>query len=169
MVKNVIIVLLAIAIILLVITRQSNNTPSGNTRPPLMETFALDSAKAATQRFRSEYQKAFKAAAPINSFTMRGIDALEVLGRRKYLPADSLDFLANTLAFRVYLGLDDSLRFKLFVVKVSGVNFREGNMGKDLPFIEGAQSGAKGKGVGSEFVLDVNKPCPSTCPNEPIL
>jgi hypothetical protein len=171
MVKNVIIVLLAIAIILLVITRQSNNTPSGNnTKPPFMETVPLKTAKEAVDRFQDSC-KSKLGFDPIKSFTMRGVDAMEVLGLRKLLKGNSAELAtqADTLAFRVYLGLDDSLRFKLFVVKVEGVNFKNNQMGKDVPFIIDGQSGVKGTSVGSEYVLDVNQPCPKTCPEESIL
>jgi hypothetical protein len=135
-----------------------------------METVPLKTAKEAVDRFQDSC-KAKLGFEPIKAFTMRGVDAMEVLGLRKLLKGNSAELAAqaDTLAFRVYFGLDDQLRFKLFVVKVKGVSFKNKEMGSDVPFIEGTQSDAKATSVGSEFVLDVNQPCPSTCPKKPIL
>jgi hypothetical protein len=114
---------------------------------------------------------------PVNGYTIRAEDLLDALG----LPPSLVDsnFNGDTVSrhVRIYLGYRDQgspaeVGFKLFIVPVNGANL-SGNdntwkAGRDLMLDSNGNVIKRGpqKGIEEdEYVLDLNAPCPKTCPD----
>lgn len=116
-----------------------------------------------------------KDAAPIHAFTIRAVDLLAALGMPATLAvSDSCRFKH----IRVYMGYDSSKAgFKLYIVPVDGACLKGKNSstwyaGTDVLLdkyanpIMAAESGSSGMVSTDTYVLDLNAPCPNTCPKE---
>ncbi|MBC9914311.1 hypothetical protein [Chitinophaga varians] len=112
--------------------------------------------------------------APIESYTIRAVDLLAAMGMPPNL-ADSA--MCRFKHVRVYLGFQDKVGFKLYIVPVTGACLQDKNpdkwlAGRDVilnkeanPIIAPIDSAAIAET--DRYVLDLNAPCPKTCPIEP--
>jgi hypothetical protein len=107
---------------------------------------------------------------PVRAFTVRAVDLLTALG----IPARYADspFCEHKFA-RVYLGYRKDSSFRLFIVPVEGANLsskirNEWWAGRDIMLdsngIAIPDSVVKRTKTDEENVLDLNAPCPNTCP-----
>ncbi|MBS1637775.1 MAG: hypothetical protein JST26_17805 [Bacteroidetes bacterium] len=112
--------------------------------------FPLDSAAVDVHRYDSICQKLL-GSVPVKGFTIRSRDLLEALG----LPVEDTSICEYKHA-RVYLGMDRTNQFKLFIVPVVGANLSKDEGGEDVPL--------KDPDAGDQLsVLDLNTPCPKVC------
>jgi hypothetical protein len=127
--------------------------------------FPLKKAKKDINRYDSLSKLVFKNPGyvnkiPIKAFTIRAIDLLEVLG----LPDNTVTSYDHV---RVYLAMNDSLDFKLFLTPVDSANLsaKPPRAGVDV-ILSGKYDG---QDLGSEgaYLLDFSAPCPTTCPGDP--
>ncbi|GAA4457998.1 hypothetical protein [Rurimicrobium arvi] len=101
-------------------------------------------------------------APPAKAFTIRAIDLVSALG----LPYDS-----NSCTFkhvRVYMGYNPEHQFKLFVVPVKGAELSPPNINAGQDYLlnsegHGVPVQPGPTGIRTQYVLDLNTPCPSTC------
>ncbi|NML37718.1 hypothetical protein HHL17_10985 [Chitinophaga sp. G-6-1-13] len=111
---------------------------------------------------------------PIESYTIRAVDLLAAMG----MPTDLADSaMCRFKHIRVYLGFQDKVGFKLYIVPVTGACLQDKNpskwtAGRDVilnkdanPIIVPIDSAAIAET--DRYVLDLNAPCPKTCPIEP--
>ncbi len=102
--------------------------------------------KAAGQSFRP-----FASA-----FTFQTNDLLVALG----IPTTTK---TNYRHVRGYFGIDENGNSKIFFVGVDGADFKANIAGTDIFF-----SCSKQQNNDQEFVLDLNYPCPTLCPTDPL-
>jgi hypothetical protein len=116
-----------------------------------------------------------KDATPIHAFTIRAVDLLAALGMSPTLADDSSCRFKH---IRVYMGYD-SLKagFKLYIVPVDGACLKGENssmwyagtdvfLDKHATPVMAVDSGSNGMASTDTYVLDLNAPCPNTCPKE---
>lgn len=107
-------------------------------------------------------KKYLKMEAPINSFTINAVDLMAALG----IPANTVNPKFNYV--RAILGFDSLAGFKLFLVPVVGANLSLGNAGRNVYLnsngIANDTINSANFATGNEYVLDLNAPCPKTCP-----
>ena len=138
----------------------------------LIDGFPLDSAKAATARFR-RFSRLSLGGTPIKAFTVRGADLMEALDLDSLIPTNpkQREAFVDTTAIRVYMGIDsipDTSKkgyhydFKLFVVNVNKSRYSKKEPGYDVFFSSKQVKAPKGGGE-NDYVLDFNQPCPNTC------
>lgn len=102
---------------------------------------------------------------PIRAFTIRSIDLIESMG----LSTD-LDSIAKYKHVRIYMGLDSTNTFKMYLTPVQGAKLSEGKAGKDV-ILDGPYEGIpNGNGEllndNGPYMMDFTKPCPTTCPEQ---
>ncbi len=141
----------------------------------LIDGFPLDSAKAATARFR-RFSQLGLGGTPLKAFTVRGADLMEALDLDSLIPTNpkQREAFIDTTAIRVYMGID-SIRdtskkgyhydFKLFVVNVNKSSYTKNIPGHDV-FFSSKQVKAPKMGGANDYVLDFNAPCPTLCPDD---
>lgn len=112
---------------------------------------------------------------PVSGYTIRAEDLLAALGM------DSTLVNSDTCMYhhvRVYLGYRASHGFKLFIVPVEGADLSTPDSaawsaGADILLDKTGQPGCRGSKVhlasADEYVLDLNAPCPTTCPSTSLL
>jgi hypothetical protein len=112
----------------------------------------------------------WKEKEPIEAYTIRAVDLLTAMG----LPASLAD--SDSCRFkhiRVYMGYDDAIGFKLYIVPVTGAclqgNISQWNLGMDVKLDKDGLPVMRGIGSPAiestdNYVLDLNAPCPNTCP-----
>lgn len=112
----------------------------------------------------------------IESFTIRAVDLLGALG----MPASYADSaICKYKHVRVYMGYQAKAGFKLYIVPVrnaclKGKDPSKWNGGEDLLLDERGEpqevnTDSTAMLVDNTFVLDLNAPCPNTCPtNSPL-
>jgi len=139
----------------------------------LIDGFPLDSAKAATARFR-RFSQLGLGGTPLKAFTVRGADLMEALDLDSLIPTNPKQRKAfiDTTAIRVYMGIDSipdasvkkyHYAFKLFVVNVNKSSYSKKEPGHDV-FFTSKQVKAPRLGDADDYVLDFNTPCPTSCP-----
>nr|WP_295870510.1 hypothetical protein [uncultured Chitinophaga sp.] len=113
---------------------------------------------------------------PVESYTIRAVDLLAAMG----MPTDLADSaMCRFKHVRVYLGFQDKVGFKLYIVPVAnaclqGKDPAKWDAGRDVilnkkgnPIIVPLDSTAIAED--DKYVLDLNAPCPKTCPTAPTL
>ncbi|MCW3465004.1 hypothetical protein [Chitinophaga nivalis] len=117
-------------------------------------------------------RKHWKHREPVEAYTIRAVDLLTAMG----MPASMADSaICRFKHVRVYLGYHEQAGFKLYVVPVDnaclkGSDPRKWNAGTDVmldkqanPIMESISP--SGMANYDRYVLDLNAPCPNTCPN----
>jgi hypothetical protein len=96
---------------------------------------------------------------PIKAFTIRSIDFLEAMGVSNTTPT-------KYTHVRIYLGMDSSNNYKLFLTPVKGAKLSSKIpvAGKDV-ILNGPYQGKVGElqDTNGSYVLDFSQPCPSAC------
>lgn len=126
----------------------------------------LDSAQQDISLFDSLSRKYLNdSSAPIRAYTVRAVDLLDALG----LPAELADSsICQYKYIRAYLGYRQGVGFKLYIVPVTDACLRSGNGGSDVVLNSAGGVAAKGSSQAT-YVLDLNAPCPRTCPTNSIM
>jgi hypothetical protein len=157
--------LLAIPFLLFVIgcSQPKEDTTSPDKAQDVAEyALDLDSAVQYIHRYDSVVKTVLKDSVPIKSFTIRAADLLESLGlsaktKVKYTHA------------RIYLGMDESNKFRIFLTPVDGASIDNGVAGTDVilkgPHKNGRFNATNALTNDGSYVLDFSAPCPNTCPN----
>lgn len=134
----------------------------------------LDSAQADIQYFNLLCQNQLKDTGyRINAYTIRAIDLLDALG----LPV-TLEDSATYDHIRMYLAYRPKTGFKLFLVPVDSASLKGSDPAKwragyDVLLDSAGRAippnSPLRNSLESEYVLDLNAPCPKTCPqNSPL-
>jgi hypothetical protein len=118
----------------------------------------LDSAVQYIHRYDSIAKEVLKDSVPIKSFTIRAADLLESLG----LPAKTKVKYTHA---RIYLGMDENNKFRIFLTPVEGASITSGVAGSDVIFKPGLRDISDARTTNGSYVLDFSAPCPNTCPN----
>ncbi|MEI3800356.1 MULTISPECIES: hypothetical protein [unclassified Chitinophaga] len=131
----------------------------------------LVTARQRIQSYDSLCRLHWKGAEPIEAYTIRAVDLLAAMG----LPPELADSsICRFKHIRVYLGFQDKVGFKLYVVPVDnacmkGKDPAKWNAGTDVildkdanPILANIDS--TGIAAYDKYVLDLNAPCPNTCP-----
>lgn len=116
---------------------------------------ALDSAIAYTRRF-DDTTRTILGKVPIKAYTVRAADLLEAMGLP---PTENVPYTHA----RIYIGLDQSNNFRLFLTPVEGADLTANPpvLGKDVYMKWASTVGAASV---DEFVYDFTSPCPNSCP-----
>lgn len=166
--------LVAFAFVIISCSKPEATKPGPTPDPVLIDGFPLDSAVAATARFRRFNEQLFKGATPIKAFTVRGADLMEALDLDSLIPTNekARQAFIDTTAIRVYMGVDSipdtsekkfHYEFKLFVANVNKSSYSKNEPGVDV-FFSSKKVKAPKLGGADDYVLDFNAPCPTTCP-----
>lgn len=122
--------------------------------------YSADSARNDISNFDSICSVLFNGEVPVKAFTVRAVDLFGAMG----IPYDSTSCTYHHI--RVYLGYNAADKFKLFIVPVEGADLSTGSPapGTDMMFNKSGRAvPASIDSLATEFVLDLNTPCPSTC------
>lgn len=109
---------------------------------------------------------------PVRAYTIRAVDLLDALGMPDEL-ADSA--ICKYKYIRAYLGYRKGKGFKLYIVPVVGASLKDNIGGCDIMLNSIGKAavrtgGLTGYAEEEEYVLDLNAPCPKTCPdNSPFM
>jgi hypothetical protein len=121
---------------------------------------SLDSAIIYTKHYRKVSREIFKDTVPVKAFTVRAADLIESLG---IAGVDSIKYSH----VRVYLGLDNNNKFRLFLTPVKDASIKDHKPGEDVilngPYMPGLDEVGNVSSSGS-YVLDFTAPCPTSCP-----
>lgn len=131
----------------------------------------LVTARQSIQSYDSLCRIHWKGTAPVESYTIRAVDLLAAMG----LPPELADSsICRFKHIRVYLGFQEKVGFKLYLVPVDnaclkGKDPSKWNAGMDVildkeanPILANIDS--TGTAAYDQYVLDLNAPCPNTCP-----
>lgn len=163
------------AMIMLVLAALScQKNQEGNSRPltSVSETMkdttetlyavALELALKDMKRYDS-VTKAKLGSDPIRAFTIRSVDLLEAMGMS---PSDTVKTKFEHV--RLYMGLNNTNDFKLFLTPVEGAKLDATPpvAGKDVILKGNIKMTATETGENPEepYMLDFSQPCPKTCP-----
>jgi hypothetical protein len=131
----------------------------------------LDSAQTDIRYFKTLCHERLQDT-PICAYTLHAIDLIEALG----LPRSLEDSCEYKYA-RVYLAYRPNNGFKMYVVPVDSADLSGTNPAKWKPGID-ILLDSSGRGIPpkrklrageTEFVLDLNAPCPNTCATNDVL
>lgn len=152
----------SLAIIALGCTTPEKKTDENATEPIAEYALSVDSARIYIARYDTVFQKHFNGNVPVKAFTIRAADLLEALG---VSPKDTVKFHHA----RIYIGMDFSNKFRLFLTPVEGAKIDENLPGRDV-ILNGPYSKGSGKTKDfqvsqGEYVMDFTMPCPNSCPN----
>lgn len=175
-----------------IITATACNQPSSEKteKPPVKDTVLTASCRQALDKVpqvlcsytdylshRAAYEDLNKKNGmkePVLAYTVRAVDLLAAMGMNPTL-ADSAECRYKHI--RVYLGFDPARKgFKLYITPVDGACLQDKDStrwkaGKDVfldkngNIINPVQM--KNYTADQAYVLDLNAPCPNTCPEEP--
>jgi hypothetical protein len=137
---------------------KESETPDKKPAPVLRENTAVKvpllQAAQNTYRYDSLCKKVFNDDVPIRAYTIHAADLLDVLG----LDSSYLEYCRYKHS-RVYLGLDNDYKFKLYFTPVvaADLSYDPPVAGRDTIM------GDPTAGPDGLFVFDLNAPCPRTC------
>jgi hypothetical protein len=103
---------------------------------------------------------------PIRAYTVRAVDLVGALGLDTALANSDTVFHH----IRIYLGYKKDSGFRLFILPVEGANLSgpesDWTAGKDIRLDSTGHAirHPKAEADATEYVLDLNAPCPNTCP-----
>jgi hypothetical protein len=130
----------------------------------------VDSAREDIRLFDSLSRVYLQDSIPIRAYTIRAVDLLDALG----LPVGLADSsICQYKYIRTYLGYRQGTGFKLYIVPVKDACLKN-NIGGDDVLLNSLGRAVKIDSRGfpeeQEYVLDLNAPCPKTCPdNSPFM
>lgn len=115
-----------------------------------MDTVPLETALMNIKHYQDSCAAFFNGTVPIRAYTIHAEDMLLALG------IDPSKVECRYSHARVYIGLNDSSRFKLYFTPVLDADLHPDamNAGRDT-ILRDAD--------GNQFVMDLNAPCPNTC------
>lgn len=119
----------------------------------------LASAQTDTARYDSLMRLYFQQV-PVRAFTIRSADFLGAIG----LPETTATPFTHV---RIYLGMDSTLNFKLFLTPVVNAHLNPSDIsaGRDtILSISPAQEIQFGVRQSTPYMFDFSAPCPTTCP-----
>lgn len=152
---------LSLIILVTACNQPEKKTAENVAKGPARFALSLDSAVAYTKNYRQISKKIFKDSVPIKAFTVRAADLIESLG---ITGADSIKFSH----VRVYLGIDNNNKFRLFLTPVKDASIKDHKPGEDVilngPYTPGLGDDGLSATTSGDYVLDFSAPCPSSCP-----
>ncbi|MCC6372430.1 MAG: hypothetical protein IT236_15605 [Bacteroidia bacterium] len=135
----------------------------GNDNEPVCGSIELpvDTAVKCIKRYDSLWKASHAGQpAPVRAFTIRAVDLLKAMGMPTEMASDTNVCKYNHV--RVYLGQNYDNAYKLFITPVSGANLCNSVGGADVIL-------SNTKATPSNYVLDLNAPCPQVCASNSVL
>jgi hypothetical protein len=157
-------------------TKANANNP-GTKIPdnPAKVVYHLTDAQKDVREFYQLCRDSLKGLIPIKAYTIRAEDLLAALGMDPKLVNSDQCIYHHV---RVYLGFKKEQGFKLFMIPVEGADLSAPDSsawqaGADILLDSTGKPGCRGSKVhlasADEYVLDLNAPCPTTCPSTSLI